>query len=148
MNYNFLDYDYFKISDTEKVSFDEKSSSEILIVVNQENFEEPHNEFLSKILKAISIDLNLCHFTIVQTNANLSLADCIKTTGAKKVLSFGNNPRDIQLNIADNTNQLLKFENFQLIVSPPLGDIKQDQNLKKSLWAKLQSWQPKKSDQV
>ncbi len=140
LNENFLDFQYYAISEVSLPEINGNLNSEIVVIVDENDFDETLKAFLTKILGAIKIDFNEVHLILSTAEKQIPLASLVKKLRSKKVISFGKTTSDLQLNIEEKLNGIAKFEDYSFILASPLREISTSQTLKKELWASLQAW--------
>jgi hypothetical protein len=72
------------------------------------------------------------NYIFVKNDLSIYSQDLIK--GVKMIILFGVNPEVLNLNINVIKYQLLKFENFNLIMSDDMDTLNKNKNLKVKLW--------------
>ena len=98
-------------------------------------------ELLNTIIsKAIECDPDKDVLKVsLKSGSKLNWFQILNSYKIANVLCFGINPRSLSLNFDFRYNELINFHNIEYIFSNDLGEIAEDQHLKKTLWKCIKS---------
>ena len=144
MEYHFLDFDYYDISQTEMVGLESRllglNKKKLLILTSHEDAEDDNAKTqLKAILAAIKFDMaDDCAVLPFKQNESIAFQKLPLTT-FDHLISFGISPKQIGLQINHYNYTSLKILNKSLLFADSISSISNDVSKKKQLWAALQS---------
>ena len=137
MDFSFFDFDQYAITETSNPLIIGDHKATTVIVTYDADFNE-YNELISKIFKAVNIDLaNQAMIVQLKENQEINLASHL-TDGTQKIFVFGINPKLLGLNASFKAYREYKTEDFYIVFSHALKDLSTQTNFKKALWTVLQ----------
>lgn len=112
-------------------------NAKLTILVHPDDYNTQSQELLQNILKAMEIaqeDLNL----IIIPTLPFFISNHIRKSGLHKMVVFGIQASDLGFNMNARKYHIYTLEDAQLLFSDALEKIRNDKNLKMSLWKQLQ----------
>ncbi|WP_044173655.1 hypothetical protein [Flectobacillus major] len=108
---------------------------QVLVIVQHINEEEL--AFLTKILNAVNLQINQVDLLDLSKIGNASLKALLTEKSVNQLLTFGVSLFKINLEIPLTPYQTREIQGVKLLYSDALGEIKDDLNCKKALWAAM-----------
>ncbi|GAB4249490.1 MAG: hypothetical protein Kow0027_12430 [Saprospiraceae bacterium] len=140
----FFDFEIFPLDDefTGKITGGNKRNILVLTIPAPD---QSDHQFLGKVLSAVqvAIDDDIALATAEKAH-NFNLVELVGVTGAKVVLIFGVKPLSYGLNINMKLYQPVLHNGTKYLLCNQLGEIAQNQQLKRHLWSALQQIFPTK----
>jgi ssRNA-specific RNase YbeY (16S rRNA maturation enzyme) len=118
----------------------ESQRSYWIILSKSEEDNQSLQDFLSKILKALGLDIHRDTYQIIADDSHsLYLSKQLRNLDEPKIIiSFGFKPEEIGLSIAHLPYQLLQLRDHKFLFCDLLDHIQNDANKKRALWETLQ----------
>lgn len=116
-----------------------------IVVQSGEKNETQLNDFLSKILAAIDINLSTSvHLLALDISSRIYIHKLLSAAnGGKIILCFGISPRDLGLAVTEQLYEIIHLNGHDFLFCDNLGAIYSDANKKRALWEVIQSIRPK-----
>ena len=133
-------FDLPTLENTNSDAFEGKNKKEILVVVNLEDHKK-YPELLVKMLSALKINLSEdCLLLKTNHEGEYSFAKISSKHAIKKVYLLGVTINQLGIQSKDITNQVLQFENVEILKTFSLEEISNNQNSKRILWNAMQTF--------
>lgn len=118
----------------------ESSRSYWIILAQSEEENSSLQDFLSKILKALNLEMSIDTYRMIADHSNgFYLSKQFSDDDDPKIIiAFGFKPEELGLSIAYRPYQLMKLSNHQFLLCDLLDTIQDDPNKKRALWETLQ----------
>ncbi|MBK8503626.1 MAG: hypothetical protein IPL46_16300 [Saprospiraceae bacterium] len=118
----------------------ESQKSYWIILSTSEEVNPLLQDFLSKILKALGLDMHLDTYRIITDDSDgVYLSKLLgHLEDPKIIISFGFTPSEIGLSIAHLPYQLLNLKHHRFLFCDLLDSVQNDPNKKRALWETLQ----------
>lgn len=140
MNYTYFDIPFF--SDSQQAFKDGnklKISNQNVFVIKESDNTDANITFLSKILKAIQLDLNSnASLVILKNDRKGSIMEYLESNKEYNIVTFGINAKSLNLQINTFLYKKVPIQNINLLFAHSLQDLQNDVPKKKKLWSELQ----------
>jgi len=139
LNHQFLDFKLINVQDTSTILEQCQGDSNNTVFISFPSADKPMEEFLSKILSAVKLDLKKDVLVLEKTpNNNFSYGGLQKAVGIQKAIFFGITPSMIGLQVNHQKYQAFSINGCTFLFGDTLSQINKNQSLKKALWVALQ----------
>lgn len=140
MNYTYFDIPFYSDSKQAFEAGDDlKISNNNVFIIKESDHSESNITFLSKILKAIQLDLNAnASLVILKNDHKGSLMEYLDSNREYNIVTFGINAISLNLQINTFLYKKVPIQNINLLFAHSLQDLQNDVPKKKKLWSELQ----------
>ena len=135
-----MDIQLFKINNTTPTHLP-KSSSKLIFVVADKNFEDDHEAMLKNIAKALNLNYDV-DVELLKLKTEEKIKTGLLLKNSKSLVSFGLHPSSLCLNLDLKPYRILYLESSQIVFVEQISKIKDDKEKKMKLWAILQKMFP------
>ncbi len=137
----FYDFDIYKIPKTtvgKIINADKPKNTKLTVLVNSDDYNNEQKTFLEKIIKSINIDFDEnCTVRGFEKNETVDLSKVHNEDNSKNIISFGIDTKQFYSQANLSYGEWNNFVNFGLLIFDNLDNIKENINLKKTLWNNL-----------
>lgn len=118
-----------------------EGEKEILILISESEATQTNLDLLSKILKAIKVDLAKDIFLLkTKPTDRLNILTIRQDSKFNQIFIFAESARQIGLNITEKKYQELSWNGYKILLSDGLEKINSQDTLKRALWSVLKNW--------
>lgn len=119
-----------------------EGKKEILILIPESEATQTNLDLLSKILKAIKVDLEKDVFVLkIKPTDRLNVQTIGRDSKFNQIFIFAENAHQLGFNITEKKYQELAWNGYRILLSDGLEKINSQDALKRALWAVLKTWE-------
>ncbi len=137
----FYDFDIYKIPKTTLgriINANKPNNTKLTVLVRCNDYDDEQKAFLEKIIKSINIDFNKnCTVRCFEKDENINISNIYNKDKSENVISFGIDIKQFYTQANLLYGKWNNFVNFGLFIFENLDKVKENINLKKTLWNNL-----------